>query len=482
MTSHANVARQSTWVQIAGVVVFAAIVAVITNLTHPQLTGTPLIAAGIVIAVVPAGLWLWLFYSEDRFEPEPRQLVIGVFVLGALLAYAVGQPALRSLFRIQDWLNTNLWTGILGSILVIGFVQQFLLYATVRYSIFNSSEFDERVDGIIYGAAAGLGYATMMNILYIVQNNGVDLAVGVMRVTVQALSLASLGGVSGYFLARAKFDKMGPIWLPLGLAIAAVLNGLIDFALDEVPTLGTGFGYNAWYGLALAVVIAAIVFTILVETMNRLGATAAGSTAPQQGSAFDKILIGEGKREEPEWIVWVVVVAGLALGWLLASYVQGQTRSVTAANMTLSYPATWTVTTEPGAAFIAYDLHNGGVFGPRVGMWQKAKKDLFPVEGSLNDAATNWAMAYQNQLDGFRLLNLNKAKVQGRDAVQVEYAYLMDSPQGAANGAMPALMHGVDTLVVSGDNVGILTFAAQSQDFASFAGLREQLLASWRVP
>ena len=80
----------------------------------------------------------------------------------------------------------------------------------------------------------------MSNIQYVVGNYGVDLGIGAMRVAVEALSLASLGAISGYFLARAKFDKMGPLWLPIGMAIAATLDGLVDFALDRVPTLGSG--------------------------------------------------------------------------------------------------------------------------------------------------------------------------------------------------------------------------------------------------
>lgn len=482
MRNHLAVSRQSVWVQIGGVILFAAAVAVLSNVAHPRLSGVPLVAAGIVLAIVPAALWLWLFYDEDRFEPEPRQLVVGVFVLGALLAYAVGQPALRGLFRVQDWLSSSLIVSVLGSILVIGFIQQFLLYAAVRYSVFGSSEFDQRIDGIIYGAAAGLGYATMSNILYVVGNEGVDLGVGVMRVAVEALSLASLGGISGYFLARAKFDKMGPVWLPLGMVIAAGLNGLVDLALDEIPMLGSGFGFNPWYGLATGVLIAGAVFTILHELIHRLELAGGGSAAAQQGSAFDKVLIGEGKREEPEWLVWIVVAVALALGGLLAYSVQAQVKTAAAANMTLAYPASWTPSSEAGAAFAALDLQRGGIFGARVSMRQKAKSAVFPAQGSVDDAAANWGMMRQGQLQGFRLLDIERMSVQGHEGAQIEYAFLLDPPASSVSGAMPALMRGVDTLTVSGENVYVLTFAAESQQFDSLAGLREQLLANWRLP
>ncbi len=482
MRNHLTVARQSVWVQIGGVILFAAGVALLVDLTHFEPTGIPLIAAGVVLAVVPAALWLWLFTNEDRFEPEPRQLVLGVFVLGALLAYSIGQPVVRGLFRVQDWLHTSPTIAILGSILIVGLVQQFLLHAAVRYSIFGSSEFDERIDGIIYGAAAGLGYATMVNILYVVENQGVNLAVGVMRVTVQALALGSFGGITGYFLARAKFDKMGPVWLPLGLAIAATLNGLVDFALDELPLIGGGFGFNWWYGLAGAVIVAGVTFTLLFELIQRLNRTGDAAPAPKSGSAFEPVLVGEGRLEEPEWIVWAVVAAGLVLGAWLSNAVLGETRSVTAGGMSLAYPARWIPRNELGADWTAIDVDHGGVFGPRVSLRQTTKAALFPSEGNIDDAAANWALTRQPDLPGFRLIDISGAAVQGRAAARVEYVYLLDSPQGSGAGVLPALMHSVDVIVSGGDKVYILTFAAETHAYDSLTGVFCQLLSNWRVP
>ena len=482
MQNHMRVARESVLLQIGGVVIFAALVAALSTMTHIQFSGNGLIVAGVVVAIVPAMLWLWMFYQQDRIEPEPRQYVLGMFVLGALLAYAVGQPVLRNVFAIQDWLGTNWVYGILGSILVGGFVQQFLLYAAVRYTVFNSTEFDERIDGIIYGAAAGLGYATMYNIQYVVGNNGVDLGIGVMRVAVEALSLASLGAISGYFLARAKFDKMGPLWLPIGMVIAAALNGIVDFALAQIPLLGGGFSFNPWYGLVAAVIIAGATFAVLFQLIQRLNRAAAAGVAQLQKSELDKALVGKGTQEEPEWMVWLVVAIALLIGWLMASAILGQTQTATAGNVSVTYPASWVRTSEKNAAFAAYDLDHGGIYGTRVSVYQKAKADLLPPQSSIFDAATNWVLERQKQLPGYRLLSVEPTQVQGHEAAMVSFAYLMDPPQGSASGAMPELMRAVDTLIISGDQIYILAFATPNHQFDSVSPVREQLLASWRVP
>src|SRR5689334_14909757 len=65
---------------IGAVVIFAAVVALVDGATNLTLTGTPLVMAGVILALVPALLWLVAFYQQDRLEPEPKQYVIGVFI------------------------------------------------------------------------------------------------------------------------------------------------------------------------------------------------------------------------------------------------------------------------------------------------------------------------------------------------------------------------------------------------------------------
>ncbi len=257
---------------VAAAVAFAVIVALVARATQPALEGPGLLIAGIALALVPAALWLAFFYAQDRLEPEPKGHVLGVFALGALLASAVGIPVLRDLFRVQDWLGRSLLVNLLGSILVVGFVQEFLKYAAVRYSVYLLPEFDERFDGILYGAAAGLGFGTALNIHYVVSSGGVNLAAAAIQVVVTALAQASFGGVSGYFLGRAKFEEEPVWWLPAGLALAAILNGVFTVALGNLTRSGSalsGQTTNPWYGLALAAIIAAVTLAALIGLMRR---------------------------------------------------------------------------------------------------------------------------------------------------------------------------------------------------------------------
>lgn len=263
--------RLGLWVAdlaaILALLIFVGLIAFIEPLLPTDLSRGALIVLGIIVALVPALLWLAFFYQQDRREPEPKKHIFQVFILGALLAQAIGIPLVRQVFNVGQWLYTDLWTHLIGSILVIGFVQEFLKYAAVRYSIFGASEFDERVDGVIYATAAGLGFATMLNFDYVVSRGGVDLGIGVIRVTITALAHASIAGVMGYFLGQAKFEHTPPYYVPSGLALAAVLNGLFFWAQDLVTV--QGLRINPWYGLALAVVIALVVLAVVFWLIRR---------------------------------------------------------------------------------------------------------------------------------------------------------------------------------------------------------------------
>jgi len=276
---HAKVTRnrQSLWwtslLEIGALVVFVVLVALIVSLARPRLEGVGLVLVGVVLALVPAFTWLAFFYTQDVREPEPKRLVLAVFVLGALVAQAVGIPLIEDGFRASQWLPASTMYHILGSILVVGFIQQFLIYAAVRYSVYYAAEFDERIDGIIYAVAAALGYATTVNIQYVVQSQGVDLVPGVIRIAVTAMALASFGGLVGYFLGRCKFEDEPLWWMPAGLTLAATLDGLFTYARGEITTTSLGLaggGYNPWPGLMLGTVVAAVTFSFLFYLIRRL--------------------------------------------------------------------------------------------------------------------------------------------------------------------------------------------------------------------
>jgi RsiW-degrading membrane proteinase PrsW (M82 family) len=265
-TSERTSAWRSVWGQVIALVLFVLVVYGAQLIIKPVFGSTALVVAGVLLAIILSVFWLAFFYQQDRLEPEPKSFVFGVFVLGALLASAVGIPLVENIFHISHWLYTDTLTSILGSILVVGFTQEFLKYAAVRYSVYRSPEFDEPTDGIVYATAAGLGYALVLNVQFVVSNGGVDLGTGVIYMAIVALAQASFAGITGYFLGRAKFESESLFWMPAGITLAAVLNGLFfwlrGWLVQSTATLTNGGG-NPWLGLILAAILAIVTTGIL---------------------------------------------------------------------------------------------------------------------------------------------------------------------------------------------------------------------------
>lgn len=257
---------------IISMVVFVVVVYALDKALQPVFTPSALLLTGVILALIPAVIWLVFFNLQDRAEPEPKGYVVGVFGLGALVAAAIGIPVVENLFRFSHWIYTNTVATILGGILVVGFTQEFLKYAAVRYSIYHTDEFDEPTDGIIYATAAGLGYATVLNIQFVVSNGGVDLGAGVIRIAVVALAQAAFSGITGYFLGRAKFESEAIWWMPLGISLAATFNGLFNWLQGMVirPSITlSGSTSNTWMGVVLAALVALLTTGLLLWLVRR---------------------------------------------------------------------------------------------------------------------------------------------------------------------------------------------------------------------
>ena len=232
-----------------------------------DLSRNALIAIGVLLAIVPTAVWLYYFYRQDRLEPEPKGRIGSVLLTAMVLADFIGLRLISEWFNVPEWAAYNNWTSLGASILVNGFIYTAIMYISIRVWVYQTSEYDERMDGIIYGTVAGLGVATMLNLHYIIDNQGVALAPGIVNVMTTALAQASFGGVLGYFMAQTKFERKPVWWLPFGVILAATLNGLFSWLINEVSS--NGLTVEPWRSLALGIGIAVLTFGALVYLMQR---------------------------------------------------------------------------------------------------------------------------------------------------------------------------------------------------------------------
>jgi RsiW-degrading membrane proteinase PrsW (M82 family) len=116
--------------------------------------------------------------------------------------------------------------------------------------VWRHPSFDERFDGIVYATRAGLGFALVENVGYLVgtESAGGYLGVYLLRAVLAVPGHAIFAGFIGHFAARKRFDNEGP-GLVGGLIVAIFLHGTYDAALFLVATVPPDlalFGVFLW--------------------------------------------------------------------------------------------------------------------------------------------------------------------------------------------------------------------------------------------
>ena len=202
--------------------------------------------AALIIPMIPGVIWLWIIYRTDWYEPEPKRLVLGTFALGVLAiapAFA-GERLAGMVYPFLKYIEQAALTGVtaplpmaIGCFLVIGPCEELAKFLAVRLFVYRNKEFNEPLDGIIYAAAAALGFASLENVLYVIDwRSGFHIQWGALGIR----SLLALPGhvifatTWGYALGRQKFDPAYRVW-PM-VMLAALLHGLYDFLLMYRPT------------------------------------------------------------------------------------------------------------------------------------------------------------------------------------------------------------------------------------------------------
>lgn len=236
----------------------------------------------LALVLVPAVIWLVYFYLLDRYEPEPTHYVLSAFLLGALVAAPIASWVIHDLFTVNRWISISPFSAehIAASFLVVGTAQELGKYIVVRYTVYLSDEFDEPADGIVYTTAAGIGFATALNLKYV--SSGVLLGVGAINVSITTLAHACFAGAVGYALGWAKFTPQGGPRLRrlvLGLLAAITLNGAFFLLQDLV--VRPGMDLKPWRGLLLSGLFTLVVFGVISFLMKR--SVARGAAAGQEG-------------------------------------------------------------------------------------------------------------------------------------------------------------------------------------------------------
>ncbi|WP_232700427.1 PrsW family intramembrane metalloprotease [Halobacterium wangiae] len=234
----------------------------------------PVVALYVLLSVVPALGLAAFIWRADVTRREPLELLVVTFALGFLFAgfAAVVNTIGSGFFFGLAGEGSPGWLVVLAPalffFLVVGPVEETVKWLAIRLYAYRSPRFDAVVDGAVYGAMAGLGFATVENALYIGREvlTTSQAASGVVleSVAIETAAVRTLAGpghviysaIAGYYLGLAKFNQenRGPIVVK-GLLIAAVVHAIYNTTVTNLADITGTLDVSAGLGFIAFVVL-----------------------------------------------------------------------------------------------------------------------------------------------------------------------------------------------------------------------------------
>ena len=194
----------------------------------------------IFFGILPSLVWLSYYLRKD-VHPEPKRMILKVFLLGFLITLPVFFVQIGLSALLAELKLPTLIISILYWFFVIAFTEEFFKYLVVKKAVFKSSHLDEPLDLMLYMIIAALGFAALENIIYIfspadnlslsqVLNN--TLIISFVRFIGATFLHTLTSGTLGYFLIIEVYERKKRGWFFLsGLFLASALHGLYNFSI-----------------------------------------------------------------------------------------------------------------------------------------------------------------------------------------------------------------------------------------------------------
>lgn len=181
----------------------------------------------IVLTALPTLVYTTFLWWLDRYEKEPWPLLLAVFVWGAVPAVALALLAeVGDIGTLGTKLNHSIWLAPLIE-------EPLKALALVGVFLFFRYEFDNALDGIIYGALIGFGFAMTENALHFYREGSALSSLLWLRVVLFGFNHAFYTSIIGVALGTIRYNRQrwaGWIALPGALILAVMLHGLHNAA------------------------------------------------------------------------------------------------------------------------------------------------------------------------------------------------------------------------------------------------------------
>ncbi len=236
------------------------------------MTESTILPISIIVAIIPTLFYGAIIYWVDQYEKEPWWLLTAAFLWGAIpsiiLAYFFNTTLSLPIYELLEVETAD----AVAASLVAPLVEESLKgFALLGIFFFWRHEIDSPLDGIIYGAMVGMGFAMVENVFYFVDtfNTGGTEAWGInvlLRAVIFGLNHALFSSMIGLAIAVTRMSGNTAVRV-----IAPILGWMAAVFLHFLHNASVSFG-NLLCFVALAsdwagvwIIIGIIIWALIQE-------------------------------------------------------------------------------------------------------------------------------------------------------------------------------------------------------------------------
>ena len=218
---------------------------------------------GLLALAIAPGIVICLFiYFKDKYNREPLGLMLLSFFIGILAII----PAIIIQLALTKPINQLMGEGVMYTavftFLIVALSEEGSKFLALRFVPYRRKAFDDPFDGIIYAVMVGMGFATLENVGYVLQNG---LGTGILRMFLSVPAHGTFAVLMGYHIWLAKFDIANRRrHMLLAIFWPVVFHGTFDFFLFLPKN-----EWNGWLLFAGAVVSFIVAVKLSLKLIRR---------------------------------------------------------------------------------------------------------------------------------------------------------------------------------------------------------------------
>jgi len=216
----------------------------------------------LIYSIIPVFLIGLYIYNKDK-NKEPTNLIVKLLSGGLTSAIItiIISLILGIFFDIfsADFTKLSGLDLILYAFISVALIEEFSKWIMLYIIGYNSREYDETYDILLYGAFIGLGFACIENIAYVV-SGGFETAI--LRAFTAVPMHTLLGVIMGKFLGKSKENPNTNLQNKiLSILIPTLIHGTYDYCIMN----------GSYYIVSILVLIISFIYaiTLLVETSKK---------------------------------------------------------------------------------------------------------------------------------------------------------------------------------------------------------------------